>query len=143
MPATRCTCWTLISPPCVFGSGSTLLDVAEGNEREQALALVQAGEFALVDVGIAGKGMLRPRTSSFLVWTSSKPEARRRAHAYCEARGWQLDWVPRGRIDWSGNRPVALWGDALSVHVNPRRYVRSAQQCVRRGAYEPLPKQGD
>jgi hypothetical protein len=127
----------------VFGDGSTLVDVAEGNEREQALALVQAGEFALVSVGIAGKGMLRPRTSSFLVWTSSKPEARRRAHAYCEARGWQLDWAHGWQFDLSGTRPVPLWGDALRVDVNPRRYVRSAQQCVRRGEYEPLPKQGD
>jgi hypothetical protein len=127
----------------VLGDGSTLLTVAEGNERQQALALVRAGEFALAHVGIVGTEMLRPRTSSFLVWTSSKPEARQRAHAYCEARGWQLDWVPRGQIDWSGTRPVALWGDALSVHVNPRRDVRLAQQCVRRGEYEPLPKQGD
>ena len=117
--------------------------MAEGNEREQALALVEAGEFPLVNVGIAGKGMLRPRTSSFLVWTSSKPEARRRAHAYCEARGWQLDWVHGRQFDWSGNRPVPLWGDALSVDVDPRRYVRLAQRCVRRGEYEPLPKQGD
>jgi hypothetical protein len=29
------------------------------------------------------------------------------------------------------------------VRVNPRRYVRSAHHCVRRGRYEPLPKQGD
>jgi hypothetical protein len=35
------------------GCGDTLLGVAEGNEREQALALVQAGEFTLVHVGIA------------------------------------------------------------------------------------------
>ena len=66
--------------------------MAEGNEQEQALALVEAGEFTLVHAGIAGKGMLRERKSGFLVWTASKPETWRRAHAYCEARGWQIDW---------------------------------------------------
>jgi hypothetical protein len=111
--------------------------VAEGSQRERALALVQAGEFTLVHVGIAGKGMLRERQSSFLVWTPSKPEARRRAHAYCEARGWQIDWSRGWQIDWSGNRPVAPFGEALSVH--PRRYERLARHCVMRAQYEPLP----
>jgi hypothetical protein len=114
--------------------------VAEGNEREQALALVHAGEFALVLVGIAANGMLRARTASFLVWTPSKPEARRRAHEYCEARGWQLDWVSGWQFDWSGTRPRPLTGEAL--RVDPCRDVRQAHYCVMRGEYEPLPKYG-
>jgi hypothetical protein len=120
--------------------------VAEGNEREQALALVQTGEFALVDVGFADTEMLRARGSTFLVWTRSKPEARRRAHAYCEARGWQIDWrlgvqidLSRGlQIDRARNRLAEQWGEALSVRSGPRD-VWAACRCVRRGQYEPLP----
>jgi hypothetical protein len=84
--------------------------------------------------------MLRARQSSFLVWISSTPEARRRAHAYCAARGWQLDWVSGWQFDWSGNPPRPLAGEAL--RVDPRRYMLLARQCVMRGEYEPLPNQG-
>jgi hypothetical protein len=78
--------------------------------------------------------MLRPFGSSFLVWTPSKPEARRRAHAYCEARGWQIDWrlgvqidLSRGlQIDRSRNRLAEQWGEALSVHSGPRTCARRA-----------------
>ena len=118
------------------------------DDREQALALVHAGEFALVHVRIAGKGMLSPRTTNFVVWTSVKPEAHRRAHAYCEARGWQLDWSrahqPEWRrahqFKWSGERPGSPAWEALSVHMG--RDVRVARQCVMRGQYEPVPRQG-
>ena len=47
------------------------------------------------------------------------------------------DWQARSSVP---SVPVTV---QVSVHVNPRRYVRLAQQCVRRGEYEPLPKQGD
>jgi hypothetical protein len=50
--------------------------------------------------------MLRARESSFLVWTPSKPEALRRAHAYCEARGWQIDWRRGLQIDWAEYEPL-------------------------------------
>ena len=118
----------VLAPPT--GADVTLCDV-ERNEREQALALVQAGEFSVVLVGVAGKGMLRARQSSFLVWTPSKPEARRRAHAYCEARCLQ--------IDRSRNRPAEQWGEAL--HVDPATHCSEplARRCVMRGEYEPLP----
>jgi hypothetical protein len=122
--------------------------VAEPDDREQALALVQAGEFAHVRVHIAGKEMLRPRTAHFLVWTSVKPEAERRAHAYCEARGWQLDWSRvhkrewrcAHQLKWSDDRPGSWAGEALSVHLCGD--VRVARLYVMRGQYEPLPKQG-
>ena len=127
---------------------STLPEVAEADDREQALALVQAGEFALVHVRIAGKGMLSPRTADFVVWTSVKPEAQRRAHAYCEERGWQLDWSrPRQpellrahQLSWSGDRPGSPAGEPLSVHLG--RDVRVARHCVMRGQWEPVPDQG-
>ena len=128
-------------------SGGRLRGMAEGDQRERALALVQAGEFTSVHVGIAGKGMLRARESSFLVWTTSKPEALRRAHAYCEARGWQIDWrcgwqIDLSRdlqIDRSRNRPAEQWGEALRVHPATRRDEPWARHCVMRGQHEPLP----
>jgi hypothetical protein len=73
--------------------------------------------------------MLRARESGFLVWTPSRPEAWRRAYAYCEARGWQIDW-------WR-DRPGAPLEEALNVHS--RRSVVLARHHVMRGQHEPLP----
>jgi len=93
--------------------------------------------------------MLSPRKADFLVWTSVRPEAERRAHAYCEARGWELDWsrahqpersLVAHQLTWSGDRPGTPAWEPLQVHRC--RDVRLARHCVMRGQYEPVPKRG-
>jgi hypothetical protein len=53
------------------------------------------------------------RWEHFLVWTTSKPEARNRARAYATDR----------------------WGPPHELHVYPRNYIREARELVAEGRY--------
>lgn len=57
-----------------------------------------------------------PRWERFLVWTPSKPEARRRALGYCTGQ----------------------WGEPFDIWVSPRNYITEARRLLAQGRHEKV-----